>query len=122
MHGGPAAMPGEFDGEPRRGHAIRITTGEMGGALSRGACVGEDPRLFDAINETTGKVEYAMALRALSICSGCQIPDACNTAVRPQRSSFDGVAAGKVWRNGYQVQPNNHTREDRFTTIRERFA
>lgn len=68
------------------------------------ACAGEDPALFD-------QRRYPEALPALAICATCDSTALCLTIVRPQRSKFDGVAGGKVWRNGYQVRRDNTTRE-----------
>jgi len=75
--------------------------------VSDAACVGADPGLFD---DTT----YPNALVALAYCQQCPVTEVCMDIVRPSRSSFDGVAAGVVWRNGYRVRRDNSTREDRL--------
>ncbi|MBP2584095.1 WhiB family redox-sensing transcriptional regulator [Streptomyces sp. PvR006] len=41
--------------------------------------------------------EAAPALRA---CAGCPVRRECETAVAPAESYFDGVCAGRLWRNG----------------------
>lgn len=79
------------------------------------ACIGEDPSLFD-------QRRYPEALPALAICATCSDQTLCLTIVRPQRSKFDGVAGGKVWRNGYQVRRDNTTREGALTDQEEMSA
>jgi len=76
-------------------------------ADDRAACAEEDATLFDAYR-------YPDVERALAICGTCPVTEKCLTIVRPQRSSFDGVAGGQVWRNGYRVHRDNSTREDRL--------
>lgn len=79
--------------------------------LSLAACVGEKPALFD-------HVTYPEASEALRICGHCRYTSECMELVRPSKSSFDGIAAGVVWRNGYRVRPDNSTREDRLLRLR----
>lgn len=65
-------------------------------SASRPACAGLDPgtvfarRLKDAVP----------ALRA---CARCRLHEACEQAVDPAESWFDGVCAGRLWRNGRPV-------------------
>lgn len=66
--------------------------------LPEAACIGADPRLFDA---TSGD----LAEDALSYCDRCPVVPQCEDLVRPRRSYFDGVAAGKIWHNGAPAQP-----------------
>lgn len=74
--------------------------------LPDAACIGADPRLFDA---TDGEeVEDA-----LSYCDRCPVIKECETIVRPKKSFFDGVAAGRIWQNGQQVDMTL------FATLRE---
>lgn len=61
--------------------------------LDLAVCVGADYRLFDAINGS-------LALDALSYCDRCPVTVECEKHVSPRRSYFDGVCAGKVWREG----------------------
>lgn len=75
--------------------------------VSAGACVGSNPSLFD-------HVEFPDANLALGFCAQCRIVELCLEVVRPQKSRFDGVAGGVVWRNGYRVRADNTTREDRM--------
>lgn len=75
------------------------------------ACSGEDPTVFD-------HYKFPAANEALRICANCLHTEKCMEWVRPNKSFFDGVAAGVVWRNGYRVRPDNSTREDRFLRIR----
>lgn len=64
---------------------------------SDAACLGADPRLFEA---TSGD----RVLDALSYCDRCPVIPECEDVVKPRRSYFDGVAAGKVWRDGRVVK------------------
>ena len=61
------------------------------------ACLGADPRLFEAHSGDA-------AADALSSCERCPVRPECEDLVRPRRSYFDGVAAGKVWRDGRVVK------------------
>jgi len=61
------------------------------------ACLGADPRLFEA---TAGDA----AADALSYCERCPVTRECEDLVRPRRSYFDGVAAGRVWRDGRVIK------------------
>ena len=79
----------------------------MGADLSAAACVGADPLYFDDFT-------YPAAHVALSYCERCPMTAVCLEIVRPQKSHYDGVAGGVVWRNGYRVRPDNSTREDRL--------
>jgi WhiB family redox-sensing transcriptional regulator len=65
--------------------------------LPDAACNGADPRLFDA---TSGE----LVEDALSYCDRCPVVKECEEVVRPKRSYFDGVAAGKVWKDGARVE------------------
>jgi hypothetical protein len=80
--------------------------------LSSAACSGVEPSIFDAHT-------YPAASLALWYCTRCPIVEPCLDAVRPSKSSFDGVAGGVVWRNGYRVRHDNSTREDRIRERRE---
>ena len=62
------------------------------------ACRGADPTVFDA-------VEGELVLLALSYCSRCLVRRQCNEFVKPQRSYYDGVVAGHLWRYGRKVEP-----------------
>jgi len=61
--------------------------------LEGAACEGADPKLFDA---TSGD----KAEDALSYCDRCSKIIECDSHVQPQKSYFDGVAAGRIWNNG----------------------
>lgn len=73
-------------------------------SLERAACKGADPRLFDAI---AGEDVWD----ALSYCERCPVMQACLDYVQPSRSYFDGVAAGRLWRNGHETEPGMFTIE-----------
>jgi WhiB family redox-sensing transcriptional regulator len=66
--------------------------------LMEAACKGADPSLFDFFDGE--RVEDA-----LSYCDRCTVIEECLAYVSPRRSYFDGVAAGKVWRNGRPYVP-----------------
>lgn len=59
-------------------------------------CRGVDPRVFDQHRGNP-------ALVALDHCLGCPVVDLCNEWVKPEESSFTGVAAGRVWSEGFDV-------------------
>ncbi|MGW5395974.1 WhiB family transcriptional regulator [Streptomyces sp. NPDC003952] len=40
------------------------------------------------------------AAPALSACASCPVRRECEAAVAPAESLFDGVCAGRLWRNG----------------------
>ncbi|GAA2786056.1 WhiB family transcriptional regulator [Streptomyces showdoensis] len=52
--------------------------------------------------------EAAPALRA---CAVCPVRRECETAVAPAESWFDGVCAGRLWRNGRPVKPRRRRGE-----------
>lgn len=79
----------------------------MGVDLSLAACRNLSASVFDAYT-------FPAAQRALDVCARCTIVETCLDWVRPQKSFFDGVAGGIVWRNGYKVRRDNSTREDRM--------
>ena len=56
-------------------------------------CRNSDPWLFD-------QHQIDLAMSALQICKGCPFWQNCNDLVEPKSNYFDGVCAGKVWRNG----------------------
>lgn len=63
---------------------------------SRPACAGLDPRAVFARRVK----DAAPVLRA---CARCRLHEACERAVAPAESWFDGVCAGRLWRNGRPV-------------------
>jgi hypothetical protein len=67
-------------------------------SLMDAACKGADPHLFDA---TFGEAVFD----ALSYCDRCNVIEACLDWVMPHRSYFDGVAGGKSWRGGKEIEP-----------------
>ncbi|GAA2715898.1 MULTISPECIES: hypothetical protein [Streptomyces] len=44
------------------------------------------------------------ALPALRACAGCAVRHPCLEVVDPRASWFDGVCAGRLWRNGREVR------------------
>lgn len=64
------------------------------------ACAGLSPAIVFARRER----QAAPALRA---CAGCPVARECEAAVAPAESWFDGVCAGRLWRNGRPVKPRS---------------
>ncbi|MFJ3900451.1 WhiB family transcriptional regulator [Streptomyces sp. NPDC090025] len=62
------------------------------------ACAGLSPSV---VFSRRGK-EAAPALRA---CAVCPVRSECEAAVAPAENWFDGVCAGRLWRNGRPVKP-----------------
>lgn len=56
-------------------------------------CRSADPWLFD-------QYQIDLAQPALSYCSRCKFWQECDSLVQPQTNHYDGIVAGKVWRNG----------------------
>ena len=65
----------------------------MGSFTSKAPCREADPWLFDQFN-------LDLAQPALSYCSRCIFWQECESLVQPKPNFYDGVVAGKVWRNG----------------------
>ncbi|MFF5934208.1 WhiB family transcriptional regulator [Streptomyces sp. NPDC012508] len=65
------------------------------------ACVGLSPSVVFARRAQ----QAAPALRA---CAACLVRRECEAAVAPAESFFDGVCAGRLWRNGRPV-PESRT-------------
>ncbi|GAA3392113.1 WhiB family transcriptional regulator [Streptomyces roseoviridis] len=68
------------------------------------ACAGLSPNV---VFSRRGK-EAAPALRA---CAVCPVSRECEAAVAPAESWFDGVCAGRLWRNGRPVKPRRRPGE-----------
>lgn len=67
--------------------------------LKDAACIEADPRFFDAVT-------WEEAEPALTYCGECPVKPICERHVlssRPTASHFDGVAGGRVWRDGRPV-------------------
>ena len=65
----------------------------MGSFVSKAPCREADPWVFDQFN-------LDLAQPALNYCSQCIFWQECESLVQPKPSFYDGVVAGKVWRNG----------------------
>ena len=65
----------------------------MGSFTSKAPCREADPWLFDQFN-------LDLVQPALNYCSRCIFWTECESLVQPKPSFYDGVVAGKVWRNG----------------------
>ncbi|PZT76048.1 MULTISPECIES: WhiB family transcriptional regulator [unclassified Streptomyces] len=57
------------------------------------ACLGLPPRVIFARRESE-------AMPALKACRDCPVTHHCEETVAPADTYFDGVAAGRLWRNG----------------------
>ncbi|MGD9485036.1 WhiB family transcriptional regulator [Streptomyces sp. TRM70308] len=79
---------------PERGGAPR---GEFFGWQASAACRDLPPQTVFARREKD-------ALPALRACRRCPVRRPCEAAVDPTRSLFDGVSAGRLWRNGRPVR------------------
>ena len=66
-------------------------------SLQGAACTGADPQLFDAVGGDDAE-------DALTYCDRCSVRQACEDLVRPRKSYFDGVAAGRIWHNGVPAE------------------
>ncbi|MET8967804.1 WhiB family transcriptional regulator [Streptomyces hydrogenans] len=64
------------------------------------ACAGLSPAVVFARRER----QAAPALRA---CAVCPVARECEAAVAPAENWFDGVCAGRLWRNGRPVKPRS---------------
>lgn len=73
-------------------------------SLDQAACKGAKPGLFDAIAGDD-------VFDALSYCERCPVIQECFDYVLPSRSYYDGVAAGRLWRNGIETDPELFTIE-----------
>jgi len=65
----------------------------MGSFVSKAPCRDADPWLFDQFN-------LDLIQPALNYCSRCIFWQECDSLVQPKTNFYDGVVAGKVWRNG----------------------
>jgi hypothetical protein len=61
--------------------------------VSQAPCKDADPWLFD-------QNIIDLALPGLRYCQGCPFWQECDTLIEPRKSFYDGVAAGKIWKNG----------------------
>lgn len=61
--------------------------------LSNAPCRDSDPWLFD-------QYQLDLAQPGLAYCRNCKFWNDCDSLVKPESSHYDGIAAGKVWRNG----------------------
>ncbi|MBW1601338.1 WhiB family transcriptional regulator [Streptomyces sp. JJ66] len=69
---------------------------EFFGWQDAAACRGLPP-------ETVFSRREKEALPALRACRRCPVRRPCEEAVAPAQSMFDGVSAGRLWRNGRPV-------------------
>jgi hypothetical protein len=61
--------------------------------VDKAPCAKSDPWLFD---QTT----VDLAQPGFSYCARCVFWQECDDLVLPKKSHYDGIAAGKLWRNG----------------------
>lgn len=76
---------------------------ESTGWRAAAACGGLPPRVVFA-------QRVKDAVPALRACAGCPVQAQCEETVAPAESWFDGVCAGRLWRNGRPVTltPEQH--------------
>lgn len=65
----------------------------------------------DTRNVTTDRLVIAM-MPGLALCRECPFRDRCLELVRPAESFYDGVCAGRVYRNGSCVYTAVWARDD----------
>ncbi len=54
----------------------------------------------DVVTQTSRHTIVARMQTALALCAACPFVQACEERVEPSRSYYDGVCAGRVYRNG----------------------
>lgn len=64
-------------------------------------CVDMAASVFDATHGQN-------VVEALKACNVCPVVRECEEFVRPKKSYFDGVCAGKVWVEGVRVDVVSH--------------
>lgn len=72
---------------------VETTTAAL---LAGAACLNANPRLFDI----TDPIRATFALR---YCRLCPVKGLCLAVVNPEKSYYDGICGGIVWRNGREV-------------------
>ncbi len=77
-------------------------------------CRSADPWLFD-------QHQIDLAQPALQYCKRCIFWDNCDALVKPRASSYDGVCAGRVWRNGRLLAKLDATSHNRLLVGEETF-
>lgn len=65
----------------------------MGSFISKAPCRDADPWLFDQTN-------LDLAQAGLRYCQTCIYWNECESLLEPHSNAYDGIAGGKVWRNG----------------------
>ena len=65
-------------------------------ALEQAACIGMPPQVFD------GKSAYDIHA-GIMVCRSCLVRQPCLEWLRPRRTFYDGIAGGKLWRDGKQI-------------------
>ncbi|MFD7086558.1 WhiB family transcriptional regulator [Streptomyces sp. NPDC056730] len=90
-------------------------TPELADWRAAAACSGLPPRIVFARHASTA----GPALRA---CARCPVVRECEEAVAPAASWFDGVSAGRLWRNGRPVAlgRQRNRRQDRRQDRRQK--
>lgn len=78
-------------------------------------CRSADPWLFD-------QHQIDLAQPALAYCSRCKYHTECDALVQPRQNHYDGIVAGKVWRNGRVLARLDTTSPNRLTVGEEPLA
>ncbi|MFI1939398.1 WhiB family transcriptional regulator [Streptomyces purpureus] len=79
---------------------------EFFGWRAAAACSGLPPQVVFSKRENEARP-------ALMACERCPVVRRCEEAVAPAESFFDGVSAGRLWRNGRPVVLKNARRRAR---------
>lgn len=73
--------------------------------LLEGACIGKDPRLWDAVSIKGTE-------QALEVCRMCMCRQQCIAWMQPTRRFYTGVVGGRIYLNGVQVTINDRRLAD----------
>lgn len=81
--------------------------------VPKAPCAKADPWLFD-------QHQIDLALQGLTYCQRCPFWTECDELVKPKQSHYDGIASGKVWRNGKVLARLHETSPSRLIVCDER--
>lgn len=83
--------------------------------VEKAPCRNADPWLFD-------QSEIDLALPGLQYCKVCPFWQDCDDLVAPAKSHYEGIAAGKVWRNGRVLAKLDASSPNRLTVGEDFYA
>jgi len=81
--------------------------------VDQAPCNKADPWLFD-------QFQLDLAQPGLQYCRRCPFWQNCDDLVEPRASHYDGIAAGKVWRNGRVLARLDDASPHRLVVAEER--